>query len=207
MEQPNQQLQPPEFNRPGQVPQYQPRVEERPMLQPVEAVKTCLRKFIDFKGRARRSEYWWFYLFTVIVSWVFNFLGMIHVYASHLGMLVGLALMLPSWAAMTRRLHDTGHSGWWVVVQVALLLVACGGVATVFLPYADELLAASDNIEKANVIMAAVEHAKQANATIPVLMAALAGIGAMIMSFIMLIFTVLDSSTRENKYGPSPKYS
>ena len=34
----------------------------------MEAVKTCLSKYFDFKGRARRSEYWWFYLFTIIGS-------------------------------------------------------------------------------------------------------------------------------------------
>ena len=59
----NQQSQPPVFNPQGQAqqpaPQYQPRVTASPMMDPVTAVKTCFKKYFDFKGRARRSEFWW----------------------------------------------------------------------------------------------------------------------------------------------------
>lgn len=72
----NQQSQPPVFNPQGQAqqpaPQYQPRVTASPMMDPVTAVKTCFKKYFDFKGRARRSEYWWFMLATYIVNCVVN---------------------------------------------------------------------------------------------------------------------------------------
>jgi uncharacterized membrane protein YhaH (DUF805 family) len=75
------------------------------------AVKTCLQKYVDFTGRARRSEYWWFALFSVAVSVIASF-----VLGDWVGMLVNLALLLPSLAAGTRRLHDMGKSGWFQLV-------------------------------------------------------------------------------------------
>lgn len=88
-----------------------------------DAVKTCLGKYVDFSGRARRSEYWWFFLFNVLVGVV----G--YVIDAALGTyplfyaLVALALFLPGLAAAVRRLHDTGRSGWWYLIA----LVPCIG--------------------------------------------------------------------------------
>jgi uncharacterized membrane protein YczE len=74
MEQQNQ-PQPPVFNEEKmQAPQYQPYVTASPMLNPVVAVKTCLKKYFDFKGRARRSEYWWFMLL-IVIFWDRSSLG------------------------------------------------------------------------------------------------------------------------------------
>ena len=101
----NQQSQPPVFNpqEPTQQPdpQYQPRVNARPMLEPVQAVKICLKKFFDFTGRARRSEYWWFVLFVMIVSMVFNFIGAVFPMVNILGLIVGLLLSIAQLAALT----------------------------------------------------------------------------------------------------------
>jgi uncharacterized membrane protein YhaH (DUF805 family) len=77
------------------------------------AVKTCLQKYVDFTGRARRSEYWWFALFSVALSVIASF-----VLGDWVGMLVNLALLLPSLAAGTRRLHDMGKSGWFQLVWI-----------------------------------------------------------------------------------------
>ena len=65
----NQQTQPPVFNQPQQPvqPQYQPRVTVRPMMGMLEAIKTCFKKYCNFKGRARRSEFWWFVLLCAII--------------------------------------------------------------------------------------------------------------------------------------------
>ena len=123
----NQQFQPPVFNpkEPTQQPdpQYQPRVNARPMLEPVQAVKICLKKFFDFTGRARRSEYWWFILFVMIVSMVFNFIGAVFPMVNILGLIVGLLLSIAQLAALTRRLHDTGRSGWWMAPVIVMFLV------------------------------------------------------------------------------------
>ncbi|MGK6310021.1 DUF805 domain-containing protein [Variovorax sp. DT-64] len=75
-----------------------------------EAVKTCFSKYVDFNGRASRSEYWWFVLAYVIVAIVAGFIHEI-VYG-----LVILAFLLPLLAVGARRLHDIGKSGWWLLL-------------------------------------------------------------------------------------------
>ncbi len=72
-----------------------------------ESIKICFNKYADFKGRAIRSEYWWFALFTFLVGIV---LGQFSQVASSL---FSLATMIPSLAVGARRLHDTNRSGWW----------------------------------------------------------------------------------------------
>jgi uncharacterized membrane protein YhaH (DUF805 family) len=77
-----------------------------------ESVKVCLAKYADFDGRATRSEYWWFVLFVVLVS------AAISVVSHSLGTLFSLAVLVPSLAAATRRLHDTNRSGWWQLIAL-----------------------------------------------------------------------------------------
>jgi uncharacterized membrane protein YhaH (DUF805 family) len=75
-----------------------------------QAAQTCIRKYAEFNGRASRAEYWWFFLFVVLVSVLLDFV-------SHtLSGLFCLGMLLPSIAAATRRLHDTNRSGWWQLV-------------------------------------------------------------------------------------------
>jgi uncharacterized membrane protein YhaH (DUF805 family) len=77
-----------------------------------QAVIRCVRdKYVDFNGRAGRSEYWWFFLAYVVVAVVFNILRL-----EMLGYLANLALLLPSLAVGARRLHDIGKSGWFQLV-------------------------------------------------------------------------------------------
>jgi uncharacterized membrane protein YhaH (DUF805 family) len=93
-------------------------------------VKWCfepLIKYADFSGRARRSEYWWFVLFNMTVTTVLGFIeGMIGFAAeSHYSVFAGiycLAVLLPSIAVTIRRLHDTGHNGWWFWISLIPIL-------------------------------------------------------------------------------------
>jgi len=93
-----------------------------------DAVITCLqKKYIDFSGRARRSEFWFFYLFYGIVYVIFLILGAKAPTA--LGLLFGLATLavaIPLLAAGIRRMHDTGRSGWWVLLPIANLVFWAG---------------------------------------------------------------------------------
>lgn len=82
----------------------------------VQAVKTCLSKYADFKGRAGRPEFWWFVLLQVAVSFV---LGMV---SQSLQGLAALGLLLPAIAVGTRRLHDIGKSGWLQLVGLIPLI-------------------------------------------------------------------------------------
>lgn len=87
-----------------------------------EAVRTCLQKYVGFSGRARRSEYWWFFLFNILVSIVASVLDSILGTMSEdtnvglIGSIAGLALLLPSLAVGIRRLHDTSRTGWWILI-------------------------------------------------------------------------------------------
>lgn len=88
----------------------------------VEAVKSCLSQYVGFSGRARRSEYWWFFLFNILVSIVASILDSILGTTSAdtniglIGSIAGLALFLPSLAVGIRRLHDTSRTGWWILI-------------------------------------------------------------------------------------------
>ncbi len=86
-----------------------------------DAVRTVLTKYAVFSGRARRSEYWWFTLFSVIVSIIFSIIDRA-IGNPILGLLVSLALLLPSLGVSVRRLHDTGRSGWWIFIGLIPLI-------------------------------------------------------------------------------------
>jgi uncharacterized membrane protein YhaH (DUF805 family) len=90
-----------------------------------DAVRTCLTKYVDFSGRARRSEYWWFALSIFIVYLVASLLGRAVNAGAILADLVGLGLFLPSLAVAVRRLHDTNRSGWFYLISLIPLV---GGI-------------------------------------------------------------------------------
>lgn len=83
---------------------------------PVEAVTAALKGYVDFAGRATRSEYWWYLLFWFIV------VGVTGAINENLGAVVVLALLLPSLAVAIRRLHDIGKSGWWFLINFLPLI-------------------------------------------------------------------------------------
>ena len=76
-----------------------------------EAIVTCFRKYADFNGRARRSEYWWFTLFNYLVSMALGLAALELPFFSIIGGLYSLAIVLPCLAVCWRRLHDIGKSG------------------------------------------------------------------------------------------------
>ena len=198
----NNQPQPPVFNQTQpSAPQYQPSVSPTPMMDPVVAVKTCLRKFFDFKGRARRSEYWWFMLFVVIVSSMFNYGGLLIPFLSFVGMFCSLLLLIPQFAAMTRRLHDTGRSGWWVALLAVCYVVVLVSMAILVAPYGSQLFETTDSLVQAEMMA----DAFQSSPGVATAMSGCALLGLVLM-IITFIFTLLDSNWGENKYGPSPKY-
>lgn len=85
---------------------------------------TVLRKYADFGGRARRSEYWMFVLFNFIVAVITIVLDNLFntaVEGAGYGLfylLYSLAVLVPTWAVTVRRLHDVGKSGWWLFIPL-----------------------------------------------------------------------------------------
>jgi uncharacterized membrane protein YhaH (DUF805 family) len=96
------------------------------------AIKSVLNQYLGFAGRARRSEYWWWTLFTVLLGIVAAVLD--SVLGTKVGdgvgstgiiaLVVNLLLLLPSLAVLARRLHDTDRSGWWILIGLVPLVGA-----------------------------------------------------------------------------------
>ena len=88
-----------------------------------------LKKYAVFNGRARRKEYWMFFLFNIIVAIVLGIVdGILGIAAqsgqSVLGSVYSLAVLIPSIAVGVRRMHDTDHSGWWLLFPIVNLVFA-----------------------------------------------------------------------------------
>ncbi len=83
-----------------------------------DAIKTCFKKYADFSGRAMRSEYWWFALFSMITSFILLMIDP----SETLYLIFSLAVLLPSLAVGARRLHDIDRSGWWLLLSLVPLV-------------------------------------------------------------------------------------
>ena len=91
------------------------------MMSLQDSVKTCLQKYVNFEGRASRSEFWWFYLAIFLAGLITGIVD---------GIVFGIDIDDPTWftwilqigyflpflAACTRRIHDHGKSGWYVLI-------------------------------------------------------------------------------------------
>ena len=97
-----------------------------------ESIATCLKKYADFSGRASRSEYWWFTLFCVVAPTGLGFVSEI------VGTLAFLALLLPQITASARRLHDTGKTGWLLLIGIIPLIGQLVVLYWCVLPGSDE---------------------------------------------------------------------
>ncbi|TSJ42808.1 DUF805 domain-containing protein [Mucilaginibacter corticis] len=83
-----------------------------------------LKNYAQFTGRARRSEYWYFALFSLIISIILmvigkaiGFMGLYNIYS--------LAVLIPSIAVGVRRMHDVNKSGWFILIPIYNLILAC----------------------------------------------------------------------------------
>jgi len=79
-----------------------------------ESIESCMTKYAEFGGRAGRGEFWWFFLFNFLISSAVNIVSHNDKFSS----LLSLALLLPDLAVGSRRLHDTGKSGWWQLLML-----------------------------------------------------------------------------------------
>lgn len=164
----------------------------------------ALRQYAKFTGRATRMEYWSFILFSNIVVLLVHVLAhvMEAIIDSEWGMmgaivlvvlsLLMLLLMIPSYAVMTRRLHDAGWSGKWVLAMVLCMLAAMGGLAGMLCSLDYESAEFADAFTAAAVSWGVVAGMAYA---------AMAVIG--LLCFVVSLF---DSQRGVNKYGPSRKY-
>jgi len=82
-----------------------------------------LQNYAVFEGRARRSEYWYFVLVNVLISFGLGFIGGMLGFEL-LSNLYSLAVLVPSIAVGVRRMHDVGKSGWFILIPIYNLILA-----------------------------------------------------------------------------------
>lgn len=88
------------------------------------AISVCFKKYATFRGRASRSEFWFFTLFYLIISFLAGVVEGVTGIAGF-GYLPTLVMVIPSIAVSCRRMHDTGRSGWFQLVPIYNLILAC----------------------------------------------------------------------------------
>jgi hypothetical protein len=101
------------------------------------SILVCFKKYAEFNGRASRSEFWWFALFITLVTAALVYIS------ETIGSIFLIATLLPLLAVGTRRLRDTGKSGWW---QLFLLAPVGGLVILGFLWAEPTLIAQTEDI-------------------------------------------------------------
>ncbi|MBR6356209.1 MAG: DUF805 domain-containing protein [Alphaproteobacteria bacterium] len=77
------------------------------------------RKFLDFKGRSGKFEFWSFTLMNTLVTHIIGYVGKFGIVLLLLAIVYGFAVLVPLAAMFTRRVHDTGHSAWWAAAAGA----------------------------------------------------------------------------------------
>lgn len=90
-----------------------------------QAIGSGFKNYIVFEGRACRSEFWFWVLFTFLVSIVSSVLDLILFPGNEISLintLTGLALLLPSLAVGARRLHDIDKTGWWLLLWLVPII-------------------------------------------------------------------------------------
>ncbi len=148
-------------------------------MSPTKSISTCFRKYAYFKGRARRSEFWWFFLFCAVLALI---LSLIYI------PFFMLALLVPYLAVSARRLHDTGSSALWLLM---IPLGILGFLLTLVLAAVLEVITSLQTTFGAEAEM---------DWTIPVIgIAFFAG-----CSMLPLVFCVRSGTVGPNRYGPDP---
>ena len=144
----------------------------------IQSIKTCLRKYADFKGRASRSEFWWFQLFLIILEVGLTTLDHLILEFTWDNSITPLATgldivtVIPLAAVTARRLHDIGRSGWWQ--------------APIFVSYLYYLDVFIPNFAQSTVFYGIL-------------------IATGIYSLGLLNMLIKDSQSIINQYGPNPK--
>ena len=151
------------------------------------AIRTCLRKYATFSGRASRPEYWWFLLACTLASFVLGFLeGFVRGAAGWptetvvTPSLVSLATLVPLMAAGWRRMHDSGRSG----LHLIYPLIVMAGIASF------------------GAFAMGFPEGRMQDASMIVL--AFAGLVFLISPLLVLWWLTRPSDPNPNRYGPPP---
>ncbi len=175
-----------------------PNYQTGPSMTFIEAVRECFKKYGDFSGRAPRPEYWWWLVGYVIAGSILATIDTFIVSLvdqedafSPLYLVFVLAVLLPSLAVTSRRLHDTGKSGWWLLVWIGITSIGwipfALGVAAFALGLLDEW--SGTNVE-----------------LVPLILGGFLTLVVQVSVFIwMVLWLARQGDSGPNSYGPSPR--
>ena len=82
-----------------------------------------LRSYAEFDGRARRKEFWMFFLINLVINYALMFIGL-KINLPFLSTIYGLAILIPYLAVWVRRMHDVGKSGWYLLIPIYYSILA-----------------------------------------------------------------------------------
>lgn len=102
-----------DFEQPSQKP-----IERATEKNMMEWYIEVLKKYVVFTGRARRQEYWYFFLCNMIVAFIFGFVGGLTDLGANLSNIYTVGVLLPGIAVGIRRMHDINRSGWWLMLPI-----------------------------------------------------------------------------------------
>ena len=160
-----------------------------------EAIKSVFSKYATFSGRARRSEFWFFYLFNFLVSLV---LGIIPV-LSWVSGLWALAVLIPSLAVTVRRFHDIGKSGWWYLFTLIPGLACAGYMLSIVFKVASEAVTSGDMDDIGQIRELLMAHSDSFGTMGILILIAIA------FWILWIVWMARDSQPGENQWGPNPK--
>lgn len=188
-------------------------------MQNVPLMFQPLYKYAEFNGRSRRSEFWFWVLFKIIVGMVLGvgtlsyLVPFLSEMRAHPGMimphyfmvwppvsLIGLALIIPSLAVAVRRLHDINRSGWWIVFPMITAIVGVTVFMVVFGIHVFQLIAAHNNgtemsqSEGLSLLLGMLGY-----------MFLFIGLPSLVSQIVMLVFYVTEGTRGPNRFGNDPK--
>jgi uncharacterized membrane protein YhaH (DUF805 family) len=175
------------------------------------AVQTCFHKYVTFRGRASRSEFWFFTLFFFLLSAAASIFDAVSGLASSYmstNLVVTLLCLLPLAAVTNRRLHDRDLSGWWQLAFVAVAMIAAGlAAADIYTTFSVLISAGIAGGESLNTAQKALDQAEASPLGIFSLFGALFWIAAALCIATTAVFyavLALRGTPGENRFGPDP---
>jgi uncharacterized membrane protein YhaH (DUF805 family) len=163
-----------------------------------------LVKYVDFNGRARRSEYWLFFLFQILVSLALTVIGSFGSLKDPVDAISGLfslAMLIPNISVGVRRFHDINRTGWWTIFQLVVLIVT---FILYFIVNGAAFVASISEIDwqaiEAGDGTAAVDMFRRLT---PLFLWVF--LPWWIASLVTFVFHVLDGTKGPNRFGPDPK--
>ena len=158
-------------------------------MNPIESISSVFRNYVNFSGRAQRSEFWWFTLFSILSQAAVNLIP-------YVGFIYTLALLLPSLAVTARRLHDTNRSAWWLILYAVAALSWIAGIISLFVAlFGAFAYSFSPQLDSESGFVFV------GTAFIITLVLFLVGLAATVL---LLVLCALPGTAGTNRYGPDP---